>query len=185
MAKPMVSRLRSSLFCRRPSFCISPTRKVHPSFPSRGSSSTSSRRTTNWGLDENVAGTQQSVTPLCEVVQRNLLLRHTHGCSVNLGDCGSRQQWSRPSISLQTGSGSSGPRLCSWECLGSSYRSPAWRTAWWRLNRTSWGEGRISQQRMCRFSRINFTFPSLSLNSCFGDIGDYDYQSTLQHQQHI
>ena len=57
----MVSRLWFSRFSRLPSLCISPTRKVHPSSPSRGSSSTSSRRTTNWGLDENVAGTQDGV----------------------------------------------------------------------------------------------------------------------------
>lgn len=181
----MVSRLRLSFLCRRPSFCISPTRKVHPSSPSRGSSSTSSRRTTNWGLDENVAGNAEKVQSFTWRSVTELAQRYVWFLS-HLRYCGSLRQWSRPSTCLQTGSGSSGPHHRSWACLGSGYRSPAWRTSWWSLNRTSWGT-HLSTKNFVWFSHNNFPFPSLSLslNVCFGDGGDYDYRSMLQHQQNI
>lgn len=135
----MVSRLRLSLFFLRPSFCISPTRKVHPSSPSSVSSSTSSRCTTNWGLDENVAGTHKHVLFMWSGVTE-LLTQMYIWFFCYRGCYGSRQQWSPPSTSPQTGSGSSGLHHHSRVCPGSSYRSPAWRTASWSLNRTSWGE---------------------------------------------
>lgn len=132
----MVSMSRLSLLCCRPPFCISPTRKVHPAFPSSWSSSTCSRRTTYWGLDGNVAGTQRQVKPKTEAVARTCRARVF---GLNLRCCGSLPRSNRPSTTLQSGSCSSGPRRRSRACLGSGCRSPAWRNCLWSLNRTSWG----------------------------------------------
>lgn len=60
-----------------------------------------------------------------------------------LHNWGSLQLWIPLSTSLHTGSGSSGPRHHSQVRLGSGYRSPAWKTARWSLNRTSWRKERI------------------------------------------
>lgn len=85
-------------------------------------------------------------SPLSEVVWQNTALRHTFCSLCYLHNCGSLQQWSRLSTSLRTGSGSSGLHHRSWVYLGSNYRSPAWRTAWRNLNRTSCTKQRVSQQ---------------------------------------
>lgn len=56
----MVSMFSPSFLLRRLSFCIRPTMTVHPSWPSSGSSSTSSSLMVNWGFIQKVSGNSRS-----------------------------------------------------------------------------------------------------------------------------
>lgn len=72
MAKPMVSMSSPIFLMRRLFFCIKPTMKVQPSWPSSGSSSTSSSLITNWGFIQKLSGKEgggEAASPLGKTVE--------------------------------------------------------------------------------------------------------------------